>query len=365
MLTPEELLRYDQQIKLPQIGVAGQRRLKQARVLCIGAGGLGSPLLLYLAGAGVGKLGIVDPDQVEMGNLHRQLLYQSTHIKQSKAIMAKKQLEALNPTIDIQAYDFRFTAENAKALIQQYDIVADCCDNFATRYLAHEICLQLEKPYVFASAVQFRGYCSIFYGKNSPCLQCLFPRDLHGLPNCQESGVLGVVPGILGLVQATEVLKWILGNGQPLHKRLLVIDVLGMNFQDIQLTQDPDCNLCFPGINHNASAQNAITLSDYAVSSQRLSSFLKSHTDLLLLDVRTVREHNQQNLGGKLIPLCELNARMKELNAKQNILVYCQSGPRSEHALNLLIKAGFQNVHYLKGGIMDLPQTFWERWSPP
>ena len=239
--------RYSQQIKLTQIGLDGQDRLRQARVLCVGAGGLGSPLLMYLAGAGIGHLGIVDDDDLEESNLHRQVLYHQQHVHQNKALLAKAQLEALNPLINIQAYPLRLNRENAESLISEYDVIADCSDNFYTRYLLHELCFRLGKPYVYATAYQFLGHCSVFYGKQTACLCCVFPTIPQGLARCQDGGVLGVVPGMLGVIQATEILKWLLGIGTTLIGRLLIVDVLAMKFQDIQLVKQLDCSLCVHG----------------------------------------------------------------------------------------------------------------------
>lgn len=213
-----KLTRYSQQIKMEEIGLDGQEKLKNSRVLCIGLGGLGSPLLLYLAAAGVGVLGIVDDDIIELSNLHRQILYNHTHINKKKAVTAKKQLLAINPLIQVESYSSRLTEENAAELITQYDIIADGTDNFYTRYLIHSICFELEKPYVYASASGFQGYCSIFHGKQDPCLHCIFPVSVSdiNIPNCEGAGVIGTLPGMLGIIQATEIIKWILQIGNPL-----------------------------------------------------------------------------------------------------------------------------------------------------
>lgn len=246
LITPEEISRYSQQLKLPDVGLVGQAKLKNARVLCIGAGGLGSSLLLYLAAAGVGTIGIVDDDSVELSNLQRQVLYQTEHVGQKKAIIAKQQLMALNPHLNIDAYTERFHLENAAALINSYDIIADCSDNFPTRYLINDIRFSLKKPYVFASISQYKGQCSFFVAEKGPCFRCLFPSisPLEMIPNCSEAGVLGVLPGLLGIIQATEILKWILKNSETMLGELLMIDILKMDFQKFHLSKNPKCRTC-------------------------------------------------------------------------------------------------------------------------
>lgn len=245
-LTGEERLRYAQQLNLSEIGTAGQQKLKSARVLCVGAGGLGSPLLLYLAAAGVGTIGIIDADHIELSNLHRQVLYQTADIGMSKAVLAQQQLLALNPQLSIHAYAESLSVSNAHTLIQAYDIVADCTDNFSTRYVINDICYSLNMPWVFASVAQFSGQCSVFLGASSACFRCLFPTIPAHNPfsNCNADGVIGVIPGLLGMIQATEILKWILKIGKLLVNRLLVIDSLNMDFQHYDLVKNPSCRLC-------------------------------------------------------------------------------------------------------------------------
>jgi sulfur-carrier protein adenylyltransferase/sulfurtransferase len=242
----EELIRYSQQIKLEEIGLAGQEKLKNARVLCIGLGGIGCPLLLYLAAAGVGNLGIVDDDIVELSNLQRQILYRLPQLAQQKAAAAKAQLQALNPSIEVHEYPLRLTEQNAVELIEQYDIVADGSDNFCTRYQIHDVCFALDRPYVYGSTSQFQGQCSLFHGKQGPCFRCLFPTptNTNTIPTCSAGGVLGVLPGLLGVIQATEIIKWVLQTGESLKNRLLLVDLLKMKFQEIHLAKNPDCSLC-------------------------------------------------------------------------------------------------------------------------
>jgi sulfur-carrier protein adenylyltransferase/sulfurtransferase len=243
MLNPSDRLRYSQQIQLENIGIEGQSKLKDSKVLCIGLGGLGTPLLLYLAASGIGTLGIIDDDQVELSNLHRQILYRDADISINKALASKTALLVINPLITVHAYSEKLTQENSTDLIRQYDIIADCTDNYLTRYLIHDTCYRERKPYVYATASKFQGQCSLFDGNEGPCLRCLYPSP-YIIGNCANSGVLGVVPGILGLIQATEILKWILKIGESLKGKLLVVDLLKMTFQEIQLTKNADCKFC-------------------------------------------------------------------------------------------------------------------------
>jgi len=242
-LTPAEMNRYSQQLNLDQIGLDGQLKLKNARVLCIGAGGLGSALLFYLGAAGVGHIGIMDDDVIELSNLHRQILYQTSQLGQKKVFMAHQQLSALNPDIDIALHTDKLNLNNAHELINQYDIIADCSDNFATHYLINDVCFHLNKPYAFASIAQFEGQCSLFLGKQGPCYRCLFPFK-SSIPDCSAAGVLGVLPGLFGVIQATEIIKWILKTGEPLAGRWLVGDLLKMQFRQFYFIQNPECTLC-------------------------------------------------------------------------------------------------------------------------
>jgi molybdopterin/thiamine biosynthesis adenylyltransferase/redox-sensitive bicupin YhaK (pirin superfamily) len=263
LFSSDEWLRYSRQINLKTIGLSGQEKLKNAKVLCIGLGGLGSSLLLYLAAAGVGRLGLVDADRVELSNLQRQVLYRLSQVSLSKTACASEQILALNPLIQVDTYNERLTETNAVELISQYDIVADCSDNFQTNYLIHDVCFMQRKPYVYASVSQFQGYCSLFIrGNEGPCLRCVFPatRDSKFIPTCDAGGIVGVVPGLLGTIQATEIIKWIVGIGQVLEKRLLMIDLLKMTFKEIQLFQAPDCPLCDAGTVRDGYQQKFLTL---------------------------------------------------------------------------------------------------------
>ncbi|WP_052117550.1 ThiF family adenylyltransferase [Legionella norrlandica] len=360
-LTTEESVRYSQHIKLEEIGLVGQKKLKNARVLCIGLGGLGSPLLLYLAAAGIGGLGIVDDDIVELSNLQRQILYNRSHIKQKKTTIAKAQLLALNPSLQVNSYSKRLTEKNAAELISQYDIIADGSDNFHTRYLIHHMCFQLEKPYVYASASQFQGYCSIFHGKQEPCFHCLFPASTtnRNIANCEAGGVLGTLPGLLGIIQATEIIKWILQIGNPLNRRLLVVDLLKMAFKEITLTKNADCEYC---VHHHplkeliypVNCHSQIDSKHYSITLDELNQLFQKNTSIHLIDVRTAKEHEIQNIGGKILPLEELPHRLDELNPMQPIVLYCQSGKRSQIALRLLLEAGFTSVKYVVNGLTEM-----------
>ncbi|AUH72180.1 ThiF family adenylyltransferase [Legionella sainthelensi] len=355
-----ELKRYTQQIKLEEIGILGQEKLQNAKVLCVGAGGIGVTLLTYLAGAGVGTIGIIDDDLIEEANLHRQILYQEKDICKAKAVVAETKLQELNSNIKIHSYAFRLTADNAAEIIAQYDLVADCSDNFYTRYLVHDTCYRLEKPYVYASAYQFQGHCSLFHGKKNPCLHCLFPVVPDTGANCQTGGVLGTLPGLLGILQATEIIKWITASGVSLLNRLLCIDFLTMDIKNIQLTKNEECPFCVYGQTLNEGDFGlCIELNhEHTVSAENLAPFLEANPEILLLDVRTAEEHSDKNLGGRLIPLAELPMRLNELNPLDPILIYCQSGRRSQRAVILLKEAGFLAVYHLAYGINSL-----SRWG--
>jgi molybdopterin/thiamine biosynthesis adenylyltransferase/rhodanese-related sulfurtransferase len=354
MLSTDEISRYAQQIKLEKIGLAGQRRLKNARVLCIGAGGLASPLLLYLAAAGIGHLGIVDDDRIELSNLQRQILYQHAHQSHKKVERAAQQIQALNPDVQVTVYDQRLHAENAKEIIAQYDIVADCTDNFTTRYLINDVCFLLGIPFVSASVEQFEGQCTLFLGKQGPCYRCLFPTSPRTpIPTCSEGGVLGVLPGILGVIQATEIMKYLLEIGQGLSGRLLLLNLLQIQFRTIEYARDPECLLCtqartpdfLPFPQETCPMHNEI-------SPEALHQRMAAQEPLFLLDVRTSEEHQSYNIGGVLIPLSELPARIAELDPSVPIVAYCRSGGRSLQAVAWLQAAGFSSVQSLAGGVM-------------
>jgi adenylyltransferase/sulfurtransferase len=361
-LDTDELLRYSRHFSLPNVGMEGQKRLAQAKVLCVGAGGLGSPLLLYLTAAGVGTLGIVDDDVVELSNLQRQILYNTEDLQQSKTQCAETKLKQLNPHVNIIRHNERLTKDNALNIIRQYDIIADGTDNFATRYLVNDACFHAKKPNVYASIFQFEGQCSVFTTENGPCYRCLYdaPPPAGLIPNCAEGGVFGVLPGLLGTLQATEVIKLILRIGEPLIGRLLTVDALAMRFREFQLQINPDCRLCvhhqaFESLpNHDLAACDIPLVEPdnlHSMTVHELAKLEAHNADFQLLDVREPFEYQICNLQAKLIPLGELPFRLNELDKSKLVVVHCKAGPRSERAAILLREAGF-NVKFLEGGIL-------------
>jgi adenylyltransferase/sulfurtransferase len=367
-LTLEEVKRYTQQIKLQNIGVSGQLKLKHAKVLCVGAGGLGSPLLSYLSAAGIGTLGIVDDDRIELENLHRQLLYRGHHVGMLKATTAQAQLTELNPDVQVISYPLRLTVDNASEIIAAYDIIADCTDNFSSRYLLNDMCFRLNKPLVSASISQYQGQCTMFNGKQGPCLRCLFPecRDEEVL-NCEEGGVLGVLPGLLGMIQASEIIKWVLQDGEPLAGKVLAVDIRTLDFRLFRLPQNPDCDLCVHYRNidllqkHNTCMRVKPRMNEYIITPQELTEKLKNNEDIQLIDVRTQEKHQAFNIGGRLIPSDELADRLHELDPDKLIVTYCTSGGRSMRALQLLVNSGFKLVKSLDGGMTAWQQTDFSR----
>lgn len=362
-LSKEELLRYSRHLLLPEVDVAGQLRIKNSSVLVVGAGGLGSPVILYLAAAGVGKIGIVDFDRVDSSNLQRQIIYSSDDVSQSKIEQATKKALALNPEIKVLGYDIRLTSKNALEIISEYDLVVDGSDNFATRYLVNDACVLLGKTNVYGSIYRFEGQASVFCSKDGPCYRCLFPDPPppDAVPNCAEAGVLGVVAGVIGCIQATEALKLIVGIGESLSGRLMLYDVLSMKFDSLPIPKDPNCPAC--GANPRITKLEDIdvicasgTEAAYLISPAELNAELQSGKPILLLDVRTAQEVAVEKLeNSKHIPLQELHERLSELDPKANIVTYCRSGMRSMQALECLLQNGFKNVRSLDGGIV--------RWS--
>lgn len=366
MFSAAEKIRYQRHFSLPQIGKNGQQLLKKARVLCVGAGGLGNPLTLYLTAAGVGNIGIIDDDHVELSNIHRQVLFSEKEVGKPKVTVLKQKLTELNPNVNIIAHDERLTKNNALKIIKQYDIIADGTDNFATRYLINDACFQLQKPNVFASVFQFEGQAATFIPKITPCYRCLFPNPppLGLIPNCAEGGILGVLPGIMGCIQATEVIKLITKIGDPLLNRLLIFDALKMQFREFKIASNKKCLLCskkqktaklpnyedYPGAHSCTTDQNSITVKEF-------KELLAAHKKITILDVRSAKEYKIFNLGGKLIPLDQLENRLHELKPNDFIVVYCQSGGRSKIAVELLKKYGFKNVFNLIGGIEAIKKS--------
>ncbi|MGL9759092.1 MAG: thiamine phosphate synthase [Wolbachia sp.] len=348
----EELQRYKRHLSLKSVGYAGQIKFKNAKVLCVGAGGIGSPLLVYLAATGIGTLGIVDDDLVDISNLQRQILFNVDDLKKNKAVAAKKRLEKLNPGINVKVYAERLTIKNAKEIFSQYDIIADGSDNFETRYLINYVCLALQKINVSASVSEFMGHCAIFTPSQGPCYNCLFPANQgeESLLNCSEGGILGVVPGILGTIQATEIIKLILGIGSPLVGKLLQINVLTMDYKIYSINRDPACQLCssaelppFSYINHSSC------LNEIVITAEEL----RKYATVLLLDVREPEEHRCYNLGGINIPLSQLPGTLETNSEYELIVTYCYSGKRSLQAVTILKKLGFSNVKSLAGGVQE------------
>jgi adenylyltransferase/sulfurtransferase len=342
MLLNEEN-RYARQLSLKEIGKKGQDKLKQARVLCIGAGGLGSPVLLYLAAAGVGTIGIVDADVVELSNLQRQILYTSDDLGKKKVLAARGRLRALNPDIQIIPYETAITAENALSLLASFDIVADGTDNFASHYVINDACVQLKKTNVSASILAFEGHCMVFSGAEGPCYRCLYPVEPVAM-TCQDAGVLGIMPGLLGSMQATEILKCILQIGAPLIGRLLTVNALTMCFREFTIARH--CPTCTGEIQD----EGELLMKEMTV--KELAALREQQTDHIVLDVRNQDEYDICNIGGKLIPFAELQNRLGELDPEQLTIVHCRSGGRSSRAVAFLEEQGFKDVRNLTGGIM-------------
>ncbi len=366
-LTKDEILRYSRHLIMPEVGMEGQIKLKQAKVLCIGAGGLGSPLALYLAAAGVGKLGIVDFDVVDFTNLQRQVIHGTSDVGRAKLASARDTLQEINPNVEVEAYETRLTSDNALEIFKDYDVVADGTDNFPTRYLVNDACVLLGKPNVYGSIFRFEGQASIFYAEEGPCYRCLYPEPPPpGLvPSCAEGGVLGVLPGIVGSIQAMETIKLILGIGQPLIGRLLLFDALGMKFRELKLRKNPDCPICgedptitklidyeqFCGIRGEEYAPDQTGIPE--ITPQEVKAMMDERKPFVLIDVREPHEYQICNIpGARLIPLGEVPQRMRELDSADEIVVLCRSGVRSARAVDLLMKSGFRKIHNLKGGIL-------------
>jgi adenylyltransferase/sulfurtransferase len=346
-LNDDELLRYSRQNLLKEIGIEGQNKLKAARVVCVGAGGLGSPLLIYLATAGVGTLGIIDGDIVEKTNLHRQILYDNNDIGLKKIACAEKNLRKLNPNINLVAMDTYLSPDNGISLLRDFDIVVDCTDNFSARYAINDASFYLNKPNVFAGIAQFKGQCSIF-ASTGPCYRCIYPMPSLYSPSCTEAGVLGVLPGTLGMIQATEVIKLILQIGQPLIGTLLTFDALSMEFSKFDIQKDLNCVLCGINSTHNQLIEKQ-NMTEISVDELKNLLF---NDQCFLLDVREPEEYLQANMGGKLIPLKELPNRLNELPKDKLIVVHCKSGKRSAAAVAFLEAEGFNSCKSLSGGIL-------------
>jgi len=366
-LSKDEILRYSRHLIMPEVGMDGQLKLKNAKVLCIGAGGLGSPLLLYLGAAGVGRLGIVDFDIVDFTNLQRQVIHGTADVGRSKLESAQATIREINPHVEVVGYDARLTSENALELFRDFDIIVDGTDNFPTRYLVNDACVLLGKPNVYGSIFRFEGQASVFYARQGPCYRCLYPEPPPpGLvPSCAEGGVLGVLPGIVGCLQAMETIKLIIGQGQTLIGRLLVFDALGMKFRELKLRKNPDCPVCgahptitrlidyeqFCGIRGEEHTADMSGVPE--IEPRDVKRLIDEKQPFVLIDVREPHEFQICRIpGSTLIPLGEIPKRMHELDSASEIVVHCRSGQRSARAVEFLMRAGFQKIHNLKGGIL-------------
>jgi molybdopterin/thiamine biosynthesis adenylyltransferase/rhodanese-related sulfurtransferase len=365
-LSKEEIQRYSRHLIMPEVGMEGQLKLKRARVLTIGTGGLGAPLGLYLAAAGVGHLGLVDFDVVDSSNLQRQVTFTTADVGKSKSEAAKARLSALNPMIEIASYETRLTSDNALDLFRDYDIIVDGTDNFPTRFLVNDACVLLGKPNVYGSIFRFEGQATVFGYPGGPCYRCLYPEPPPpGLvPSCAEGGVLGVLPGIVGSIQAMETIKLILGTGEPLVGRLLLFDALAMRFRELKLKMNPDCAICgqhrtitklidyeeFCGIRGEEAPAMTDGISE--ITATELKARQDRGEKVFILDVREPHEYQICNLNGKLIPLGELPRRVNELDSSVEMVVHCRSGKRSADAIHFLQTAGFKKLWNLKGGVL-------------
>lgn len=367
-LSNDEIRRYSRHLIMPEVGMAGQKKLKEASVLLVGTGGLGSPASMYLAAAGVGRLGILDYDVVESSNLQRQVVHGESTVGQKKVASAEKRLRDINPHVDIVTYDTLLTSENALDIIKDYDIVADGTDNFPTRYLVNDACTFLKKPNVYASIFRFEGQLSIFDAENGPCYRCLYPEPPPpGLvPSCAEGGVLGILPGVMGVLQATEVVKLILGSGDNMVGRLMLFDAMAMSFRELKLRKDPDCTLCgrqptvtelidyeaFCGMPQNDhEIDDEPDIEDFDISPVELQDRLKTG-GFRLIDVREPHEWDICHIdGAELFPLAEIEKRAQEWDRNDDIVLYCKSGGRSRKAIKVLERAGFAHLRSLDRGI--------------
>jgi adenylyltransferase/sulfurtransferase len=368
-LSREEIRRYGRHLIMPEVGLQGQQKLKAASVLLVGAGGLGSPAALYLAAAGVGRIGIVDFDVVDLSNLQRQIIHDTQDVGRPKLESAMNRLRAVNPHVEVKPFEAQLSSENALDILKDFDVVVDGTDNFPTRYLVNDACVLLKKPNVYGSIFRFEGQASVFYAERGPCYRCLYPEPPPpGLvPSCAEGGVLGVLPGIVGAIQAAETLKIILGIGDVLIGRLLLFDALAMQFRELKLRKNADCPICGRQptirqlIDYEAFCGTSVREADTgegsapSISARELRERLNRGDDLFILDVREPHEYQLVNIKGHLIPLGDLPKRVNELDASREIVVHCHVGSRSAAAVRFLRQTGFAKVVNLAGGI--------DRWA--
>jgi sulfur-carrier protein adenylyltransferase/sulfurtransferase len=380
-LSNEEIARYSRHLILPEVGMEGQQKLKAAKVLCVGTGGLGAPLALYLTAAGVGTIGLIDFDVVDESNLQRQIIHSQSTVGMLKVDSAEQMLKGLNKNVNVVKHNTMLTSANALEIFKDYDVIADGTDNFQTRYLVNDACVLTGKPNAYGSIFRFEGQASVFATEEGPCYRCLYPEPPPpGLvPSCAEGGVLGILPGLVGVIQATEVIKLILGIGEPLVGRLLLVDALGMNFRTLKLRKNPNCPACgtheikelidydqFCGIEKPTSVGPLEVSRDKAVadapvvdgipqiSVEELKKKLDAKENIFVLDVREPHEYPIANLGAPLIPVGSIESRLGEIAEHKNdeVIVHCRSGARSQKAALALKAAGFTNVHNLTGGIL-------------
>ena len=367
-LTTDDLSRYSRHIILPEVGMEGQRKLKAAKVLCVGTGGLGSPLAFYLAAAGIGTLGLVDFDVVDASNLQRQIIHSTKDIGRKKLDSAEEKLKALNPALNVVKHETMLSSANALGILKDYDIVADGTDNFPTRYLVNDACVLLGKPNVYGSIFRFEGQASIFATEAGPCYRCLYPEPPPpGLvPSCAEGGVLGILPGLVGVIQATEAIKLILGKGDSLVGRLLLVDALGMRFRELRLRKNPECPVCgehptvtqlidyqqFCGIHPETKEEKALKNGIPQLSVKELKQRMDAGEDVFILDVREPYEYQIANIGGTLIPQNDVPQRLAEIDREREVVVQCRSGARSQRIAEFLKQAGYPRVVNLAGGIL-------------
>jgi molybdopterin/thiamine biosynthesis adenylyltransferase/rhodanese-related sulfurtransferase len=366
-LTHEEIRRYSRHLLLPEVGLAGQRKLKASSVLVIGTGGLGSPVSMYLAAAGIGRIGLVDYDIVDPTNLHRQIIHGTSTVGKRKVHSARDRLNDINPTIQIDIYDEPFTSKNAIQISEPYDLMIDATDNFPTRYLINDVCVMTGKPDVYGSVFRYEGQASVFWAEKGPCYRCLFPEPPPPgvVPSCADAGVFGVVPGIIGILQATETLKLLLGIGKPLIGRLLLYDALEMSLEELHLKKNPNCKVCSdsPEITElidyetfcGAPAFDLGTAplpSELEVEPQQVAEMLNDGEKIRLIDVREPHELEISRISeAELIPFGSLASEMHTLNSAEEIVLICRSGSRSARALRILAGAGFKKVKNMRGGI--------------
>ena len=367
-LTTDDLSRYSRHLILPEVGMEGQQKLKAARVLCVGTGGLGSPLALYLAAAGIGTLGLVDFDVVDASNLQRQIIHSTKDIGRKKLDSAEDKLLALNPALNVVKHDTMLSSANALEIIREYDIVADGTDNFPTRYLVNDACVILGKPNAYGSIFRFEGQASVFATEDGPCYRCLYPEPPPpGLvPSCAEGGVLGILPGLVGVIQATEVIKLILGKGSPLIGRLLLVDALSMRFRELKLRKNPECPVCgdnptvtelidyehFCGIVPETKEDKSMKNGIPQLSVKELKQRIDAGEDVFILDVREPYEYQIAQIGGKLIPQNDVPQRLADIPRDREIVVQCRSGAHSQRIAEFLKQSGYPKVVNLAGGIL-------------